>query len=179
MSSIWGNSSGGSGAEGKSAYQIAVANGYSGTEQQWLLSLKGEPGIAGAKGDKGDKGDTGLQGLQGLKGDTGATGPQGIQGVQGGTGPKGDKGDKGDTGESFEGYSVVCSNLDSNNIYTVIDYKDSSNVLRVKSTLSGGTSPSYTTRTVQYFDTDGVTVLNTKTYTITYSNGLFVSEILV
>ncbi|MGW4040457.1 hypothetical protein ACWEIM_29980 [Streptomyces sp. NPDC004778] len=38
------------GAPGASAYQVAVANGYVGTESQWLASLKG------AKGDKGDAG---------------------------------------------------------------------------------------------------------------------------
>ena len=35
----------------KSAFDIAVENGFVGTEIEWLLSLKGE------KGDKGDKGD--------------------------------------------------------------------------------------------------------------------------
>jgi len=30
-----------SGAEGKSAYEIAVEHGFVGTEEQWLLSLKG------------------------------------------------------------------------------------------------------------------------------------------
>lgn len=39
---------GSDGADGKSAYQIAVENGYSGTESEWLLSLKGADG---AKGD--------------------------------------------------------------------------------------------------------------------------------
>lgn len=34
---------------GKSAYEIAVENGFEGTETEWLASLKG------AKGDKGDK----------------------------------------------------------------------------------------------------------------------------
>jgi len=70
---------------GKSAYEIAVANGFVGTEEEWLESLKGE------KGDKGDKGD---QGIQGEKGDKGDRGEQGVQGE------KGDKGDKGDTGET-------------------------------------------------------------------------------
>jgi hypothetical protein len=33
---------------GKSAYEVAVDNGFVGTEQEWLASLKGEPGeIAG------------------------------------------------------------------------------------------------------------------------------------
>lgn len=41
------------GINGKSAYQIAVDNGFVGTESEWLASLKGE------KGDKGDTGDSG------------------------------------------------------------------------------------------------------------------------
>ena len=41
------------GKDGKSAYQIAVANGFSGDEAAWLLSLKGE------KGEKGDPGSGG------------------------------------------------------------------------------------------------------------------------
>ena len=34
--------SSGSGANGKSAYEVAVANGFEGTEKEWLESLKGE-----------------------------------------------------------------------------------------------------------------------------------------
>ena len=33
------------GPQGKSAYDIAVDNGFSGTQQQWLASLKGDPGM--------------------------------------------------------------------------------------------------------------------------------------
>lgn len=36
---------------GRSAYDIAVANGFSGSESDWLLSLKGEPGEPGASGN--------------------------------------------------------------------------------------------------------------------------------
>ena len=68
------------GADGASAYEIAVENGYTGTEAEWLSSLKGE---------KGDAGEQGIQGIQGEKGDTGE---QGLQGIQG------EKGEKGDTG---------------------------------------------------------------------------------
>lgn len=32
------------GKDGKSAYEIAVQNGYSGSEQQWIESLVGKPG---------------------------------------------------------------------------------------------------------------------------------------
>ena len=38
---------GGSGTDGKSAYEIAVDNGFVGTEDQWLDSLKGERGEKG------------------------------------------------------------------------------------------------------------------------------------
>lgn len=41
------------GDDGLSAYQIAVINGYKGSQAEWLASL------VGAKGDKGDKGDPG------------------------------------------------------------------------------------------------------------------------
>ena len=36
------------GGGGKSAYQIALDNGFVGTENEWLLSLKGEPGTTGS-----------------------------------------------------------------------------------------------------------------------------------
>lgn len=38
------------GPQGKSAYQVAVDNGFSGTEQEWLDSLVGPQGPAGADG---------------------------------------------------------------------------------------------------------------------------------
>ena len=36
---------------GKSAYQIAVDNGFQGTEQEWLLSLRGESPYIGENGN--------------------------------------------------------------------------------------------------------------------------------
>ena len=62
---------GGSGGSGASAYDIAIENGFEGTEAEWLESLKGSDGTDGAKGDKGD---TGARGLKGDKGDAGADG---------------------------------------------------------------------------------------------------------
>ena len=50
---------------GASAYEIAVANGFEGTEQEWLESLKGDVG------PKGDKGADGQDGAKGEKGDAG------------------------------------------------------------------------------------------------------------
>ena len=75
------------GADGKSAYQIAVDNGYPGTEQAWLASLKGdkgdtgEPGAAGEKGEPGEKGDTGAAGKDGRDGTDGAAGRDGENGA--------------------------------------------------------------------------------------------------
>lgn len=39
---------------GKSAYAIAVAHGFRGTEQEWLDSLRGLQGPQGEPGPKGD-----------------------------------------------------------------------------------------------------------------------------
>lgn len=70
---------------GYSAYEIAVQNGYEGTEQEWLLSLKGAKGDTGATGPQGETGETGPQGPQGVQGETGPQGPQGETGPAGTT----------------------------------------------------------------------------------------------
>lgn len=56
------NGGGGSGADGKSAYEIAAENGFEGTEQQWLASLKGADGIDGTDGADGSDGYTPVKG---------------------------------------------------------------------------------------------------------------------
>lgn len=48
------------GRDGKSAYELAVEKGYTGTLEQWLESLKGESGNNGNDGDDGQKGDDGI-----------------------------------------------------------------------------------------------------------------------
>lgn len=55
-----GGGGGTQGPPGASAYDVAVANGFVGSEQEWLDSLKG------AKGDKGDTGSTGTNGVDGF-----------------------------------------------------------------------------------------------------------------
>ena len=42
---------------GESSYAIAVKNGFVGTEEEWLESLKGEKGDTGEKGETGDSVD--------------------------------------------------------------------------------------------------------------------------
>ena len=62
------------GADGASAYEVAVANGFVGDETAWLASLVGDTGATGATGPQGDTGATGA---------TGATGPAGADGADG------------------------------------------------------------------------------------------------
>jgi len=50
------------GPEGKSSYQVAVQNGFPGTEEEWLQSLKGKQGPAGPQGERGEKGEQGEPG---------------------------------------------------------------------------------------------------------------------
>ena len=82
---------GGSGTAGKSAYEIAVDNGFVGTETEWLESLKGADGTEGttftpsvsATGDLSWSNDDGkenpttvnIKGAKGDRGDSGVTTP--------------------------------------------------------------------------------------------------------
>jgi hypothetical protein len=69
---------------GKSAYAIAVAHGFRGTEQEWLDSLKGLQGPQGEPGPKGepfryeDFTAEQLEALKGPKGDKGEDGRDGT-----------------------------------------------------------------------------------------------------
>lgn len=92
---------GANGADGKSAYQVWLDNGHTGTETDYLNSLIGPQGIQGEKGAdgvqglKGDKGDAfvyadftpeqlaSLKGEQGIQGEAGPQGPQGVAGTDG------------------------------------------------------------------------------------------------
>ena len=109
------------GTDGKSAYQIAVEQGYQGSESDWLSSLKGDKGEKGNTGAKGNPGQDGAEGksayaiavehgyedsedewllsLKGEKGDTGERGEKGDTGLQGERGEKGETGQQGEKGE--------------------------------------------------------------------------------
>jgi hypothetical protein len=66
---------GADGADGLSAYEIAVDNGFVGTESAWLDSLVGPAGPTGPAGSDG---------LDGATGPAGATGPSGVIAVSNG-----------------------------------------------------------------------------------------------
>ena len=87
------------GQDGKSAFEVAVEQGFVGDENAWLESLKGEKGEAGPQGpagEQGPQGEAGPAGEKGEKGDQGEVGPQGPEGPVGPQGPQGEKGEKGD-----------------------------------------------------------------------------------
>ncbi|MCT4597451.1 MAG: hypothetical protein N4A50_06185 [Vallitalea sp.] len=81
--------------------------------------------------------------------------------------------------KKLENYSSYASSKDSNGIYKTVEYKRSNNTLYMKSILSGGTSPNYTTDTWYFYDTNSVILLKTITWTIAYdSDGNIVSKVV-
>lgn len=81
--------------------------------------------------------------------------------------------------EVREPLRLYKSGKDSNGIFTVVEAKRKSDgTLAMKSTLSGGTSPSYTTRTIVYFAANGSTVMKTDSFTLSYdADGELTSEV--
>ena len=59
---------GANGKDGRSAYEIAIENGFVGTVAEWLESLKGRDGIDGKDGLPGKNGKDGADGLPGKDG---------------------------------------------------------------------------------------------------------------
>lgn len=102
------------GSEGKSAYDLAKEQGFSGTLTEWLESLKGDKGD---KGEPGEKGDTGEKGATGDKGDTG------------------EKGDKGNDG--FSPSVSVIDNTDGTHVITITDV-NGDHVFTVKDGIANG-----------------------------------------
>ena len=70
------------GSDGLSAYQIAVNHGFSGSETEWLASLKGERGPQGERGSDGLNGNDGAAGVQGVPGKDGERGSDGLSAYQ-------------------------------------------------------------------------------------------------
>ncbi|MBH0159109.1 hypothetical protein IHV10_22320 [Fictibacillus sp. 5RED26] len=75
-------------------------------------------------------------------------------------------------------FKVYKSGKDANGIFTTIEYRRQDDTLAVKSVLSGGTSPLYTTRTLTYYGLNGTTVEKTRPRTLTYdADGILISEV--
>lgn len=108
------------GYDGKSAYDVAKANGFSGSETEWLASLKGDKGEAFRYEDftpeqvsalKGPKGDTGAQGDKGDKGEAFTYSDFTAEQIATLKGPKGDTGDA--------GYLHIVSHGTADTTYTI------------------------------------------------------------
>ena len=110
------------GADGQSAYQIAVLNGFEGTQEEWLASIKGDSAYKVAV-DNGFVG-TEEEWLESLKGedaykiavDNGFVGTE-VEWLASLKGEKGDKGDKGDTGET--GLTVTTAEIATDGTLTL------------------------------------------------------------
>ena len=74
---------GANGKDGRSAYEIAIENGFVGTVAEWLESLKGRDGIDGKDGLPGKDGKDGLPGKDGTNGKDGLPGKDGRDGRDG------------------------------------------------------------------------------------------------
>ena len=107
---------GATGAAGKSAYELAVENGFEGTPQEWLDSLKGSAGNSVVSVIKtatnglvdtytitfSDGSTTTFDVTNGADGGIGPQGPQGDPGVTGPQGPEGPQGIPGQDGIAAE-----------------------------------------------------------------------------
>ena len=135
-------------AQGKSAFEIAVENGFVGTESEWLASLKGEKGTDGKDGKDGTNGADGKDGQNGTDGrgitsteinangeliltySDGSIANVGI--VKGADGAKGDKGEKGDTGATgADGTDYVLTDTDKTEIANIVINEYASSVMAI------------------------------------------------
>jgi len=86
------------GQNGKSAYELAVENGFEGTVEEWIASLQGTNGIDGKDGENGVDGTNGIDGQDGKDGIDGINGNDGENGVDGANGTDGQDGKDGENG---------------------------------------------------------------------------------
>lgn len=130
-------------AQAKNAYQIAVENGFLGTVEDWLASLKGEKGADGQDGINGKDGIDGKNGVDGQNGKDGTNGTDGrgitsseinangelvltysdgsAVNVGAVVGAKGEKGEKGDTGATgADGSDYVLTDTDKSDIANIV-----------------------------------------------------------
>lgn len=117
-------SEGGAGADGKSAYEIAVENGFEGDEAAWLASLKGADGKPGADGTPGANGKDGTTPTIGSNGNwylgTTDTGKP-SRGEQGTPGKDGTDGKDGASGKDGAGMDITGATVGQIAKITAVD----------------------------------------------------------
>lgn len=117
------------GADGKSAYEIAVENGFVGTEQDWLDSLNGKNGLDGSNGFSPEitvKAQTDSEYILNITTSTGIITTPNLQGKDGkdGSGSGSGTGDY----DITSGLFVLYINDDGNLVYTYDDKSDLPNM---------------------------------------------------
>lgn len=161
------------GADGKSAYEIAVENGFSGTESEWLASLKG---ANGANGKDGINGTNGIGIVDAEINDNGSLilfysdgSQQDLGVVDGADGAKGDKGDKGDPGADGQDYVLTAAdkqeiaNLTTDTIPAYVRTAAetvANKVLSVTGEFDGTSAPPFTNQLPTATESDGTTIYN-------------------
>ena len=112
------------GTDGKSAYQIAVEQGYQGSESDWLSSLKGDKGEKSNTGAKGNPGQDGADGKSAYAiavehgyEDSEEKWLLSLKGEKGDTGERGEKGDAGVDGK--DGFSPIANVVKDGSITTI------------------------------------------------------------
>ena len=115
------------GTDGKSAYQIAVEQGYQGSESDWLSSLKGDKGEKGNTGAKGNPGQDGTDGKSAYAiavehgyEDSEEKWLLSLKGEKGDTGERGEKGDAGVAGkDGTDGFSPIANVVKNGSVITI------------------------------------------------------------
>lgn len=180
------------GASGKSAYELAMENGFEGTVEEWLASLKGADGVVGENGADGKDGVNGADGHDGKDGVDGKSAYDLWKEIPGNENKslneffetyKGQDGTNGTNGQDGEdGVSITSV------VQTTIATADSGkNIVTV--TLSNGTTSDFEilngskgtdgakitsvvkTGTNNLVDTYTITLSDSSTYTFTVTNG--------
>ena len=115
---------GANGEKGSSAYQIAVEQGYQGSESDWLSSLKGDKGEKGNTGAKGNPGQDGADGKSAYAiavehgyEDSEEKWLLSLKGEKGDTGERGEKGDAGVAGK--DGFSPIANVVKNGSVITI------------------------------------------------------------
>ena len=115
---------GANGEKGSSAYQIAVEQGYQGSESDWLSSLKGDKGEKGNTGAKGNPGQDSAEGKSAyaIAVEHGYENSEdewllSLKGEKGDTGERGEKGDAGVDGK--DGFSPIANVVKDGSITTI------------------------------------------------------------
>lgn len=80
-----------------------------------------------------------------------------------------------------EGLLLSRSGKDGFGLFTVVEWRRPDGTLAIRSALSGGTAPAYTTRTITNYEADGVTVESTWVYSLSYDaeGDLVLEEVMV